>query len=103
MVITALWRIGMVGWILWACGAFASIGFPGFLSAADGKQLKEDVAGLKQSADISARISLAQEIRLYVGARCKAEDREQYDRIIERLQLDYERIAGARYAEPRCS
>jgi hypothetical protein len=95
VVVTVLWRVIMMGWVLWACGAFAVIGLPGF-------SLATDVERLKESADISARISLAQEIRLYASARCKADDREPFDRVIDRLQLDYERITGGRYPEPRC-
>lgn len=95
MVITVLWRTLMVGWVLWTLGAFASIGLTGFA-------LATDVERLKESADISARISLAQEIRLYVAQRCKADDPEPFNRVIERLQVDYQRITGERYPEGRC-
>lgn len=102
-VLMVIWRLGTMTFVAWACGAFAFLGLPGFLLASDGGKLQEQVARLQTSADISARISLAQEIRLYVANRCKADDPEPYNRIIERLQIDYERITGARYPEGRCS
>jgi hypothetical protein len=96
MLLRILWVIFVTTHILWVCGFLAIFGLPSPFAKAS------DVERIAQSADISARISLAQEIRTYAAARCKADDQEPYNRIIERLQIDYELITGARYAEPRC-
>lgn len=95
-IIRVLWVLFVTTHILWVCGFLALVGLPSPFAKAS------DVERIAQSADISARISLAQEIRAYAAARCRAEDPEPYDRIIERLQIEYERLTGSRYSEPRC-
>jgi hypothetical protein len=102
VVINVLWRAFMLSFVMWSLGAFGMMGLPGFLWASDAQELEEKVDRLQESADISARISLAQEIRAYAAARCKADDPEPFNQVIERLQVDYERITGSRYPEPRC-
>ena len=91
-----------MAWIFWAMGAFTMAGFPGFVKASEGKELRQEVADLKSSADIAARISLSQEIRLYQRGLCTAPNREAIERAIERLQTDYERIVGSRYPDRSC-
>lgn len=96
LLIRTLWVLMVSTHILWVCGFMAIVGFPSPFAKAS------DVERIQQSADISARISLAQEIRAYSASRCRADDREPFDKIIDRLQIEYERITGARYPEPRC-
>lgn len=96
-----------IGWVLvvsthiaWACGWLVTFGLIGFARAADVEQLQRTV-------EISARIQLAQEIRLQVRARCTLTDQQMRDsvqRAIDNLQNEYARItAGQRYPEPSCS
>lgn len=95
------WRIavslsiaGIFLYILWSLGA---LGMPGLA-------LASDVNDLKRTADLSARLQLANEIRIQARARCSVTDaaRDGIERYIESLQAEYERITGARYPEPRC-
>jgi hypothetical protein len=97
-----LWRVGIVIWIFWAMGMFAAIGVPGFARATEVTELRRQVAELKSSTDISARINLANEIRLYQRTLCAAQDKDAIERVIERLQTDYERLAGSRYPDRPC-
>lgn len=92
-----------MAWIAWAMGAFAAIGLPGFVRAAEVTEMRTEIAEMKASADISARLSLANEIRLYQRTLCTAPDRDAIERAIDRLQIEYQRLNnGVRYPDRTC-
>lgn len=85
------WRVTLVIIALMAAFVFAFSPF-GFAFAGDMRELKARV-------DISTRIALAQEIRLYQQALCKTDDRDSIYRAIERLQVEYVAVTGVRYPD----
>ena len=93
-----------MGWIFWAMGGFATIGFPGFVRAAEVTEIRQQLAQLKTSSEISARINLSQEIRTWQRALCTAPDRDKpaIERLIERLQGEYQDITKTRYPDVPC-
>jgi hypothetical protein len=86
--------------ILWVCGWLTVAGLsPPFAAAADLERLQARI-------DISARISLAQELRVQMRARCLAHDSEiraSIERLIETLQVQYVSITGDRYHDSGCT
>ena len=96
------WRIFIMGWILWAMGAFAAIGLPGFVRASEVAEVRQQLAQLKTSSEISARINLSQEIRTWQRAWCTAQDKSPIERQIERLQAEYQALVGSRYPDNPC-
>lgn len=66
----------------------------------------EDVDQLKQTVEISARINLAQELRMHMRSRCQTQDerfRDSLERTIESLQAQYSKLTGSRYPDQRCA
>ena len=74
----------------------------GFATTDDLEAFKQTVSLLKERVDVSARIALAQEIRLYQAQACGTGSKDHVYIAIERLQAEYSRITGARFPEGRC-
>jgi hypothetical protein len=102
-----------VGWVVavtltgaYMLGAFSLIGLSGpFVFASDYKQLESKVAQIERTTSASAKVTLAQEIRIQVRAKCLVTDtdvRESIQRVIDQLQDDYAQLAGQRYPEGAC-
>lgn len=96
------WRILIMGWIIWAMGGLALFGLPGFVRASDVTVMRAQLAELKANSAISARINLSQEIRTWQRAMCTAPEKAPIERLIERLQADYQAIVGSRYPDNPC-
>ena len=73
----------------------------GFATAGALSETERAMLQLKERVDVSARIALAQEIRLYQAAACRNGGDNTYI-TLERLQAEYAKITGARYPEARC-
>lgn len=87
---------GLLGYILGALTIFG-IAAP-FAKAADMEALQRTVL-------VSARINIAQEIRVQVRAWCAVSDQSVKDaiaRTLDTLQDEYQRVAGSRYPQPGC-
>lgn len=99
LVIRILWVLAVSGHIAWVCGFLAVIGLPSPFARAD------EVKGIQQTLEASARVTLGREIREQSRVRCSATDQAIIDsitRYIDSLQTEYERIAGQRYPEMEC-
>jgi hypothetical protein len=99
LLIRIAWVLGVSGHIAWVCGFLSIIGLASPFARAD------RVEKLERSAQISARISLAQEYRVQVRAYCVVDERykEGVLIIIERIRSDYTEITnGQTLPEPRC-
>lgn len=98
LVIRIAWVVAVSTHIAWACGFLAFVGLSGFAKA-------DDVQKLQQTLAASARVTLSQEIRVQARVRCTTTDQAVVDsltRYIDRLQSEYERVAGQRFPEPPC-
>lgn len=100
ILLRVFWVIGVSTTLAYILGALTIIGIAAPYANA------EDVDQLKQTVNASARVTLSQEIRAQSRVRCRATDQHIVDaltRYIDSLQLEYERIAGARLPEPPCN
>lgn len=98
LVLRVLWVLVVSIHIAWACGWLSALGLVGFARASE-------VSQIQQTVNASARVTLSQEIRAQIRARCSTTDQTIADsltRYIDSLQAEYERIAGQRYPELPC-
>lgn len=98
LVLRILWVLTVSIHIAWACGWLSAIGLIGFARA-------NEVSQIQQTVNASARVTLSQEIRAQARVRCASTDasvRDALTRYIDSLQIEYERVAGARFPEPLC-
>lgn len=100
LLLRVLWVLGVTTCLAYILGALTIIGISApYAKAAEVEQLQRTV-------EVSARIQLAQEIRLQVRIRCTITDQQSRDslqRAIDSLQDEYARITkGQRYPEPIC-
>lgn len=96
------WRVAGTLAALGLCVVISYTPF-GFARAADLAAVQNDMRQLKHRVDVSARIALAQELRLYQRELCVATNKEAIYNIIERLQLEYSAITGTRYPLQGCA
>jgi hypothetical protein len=98
LILRILWVLFVSIHIAWACGWMGAMGLIGFARASEVDQIQ-------QTVNASARVTLSQEIRVQIRARCSTNDQAIADsltRYIDSLQGEYERIAGQRYPEFPC-
>jgi hypothetical protein len=98
LLLRVLWVLVVSLHIAWACGWLTAVGLVGFARA-------NEVSQIQQTVNASARVTLSQEIRAQIRARCSTTDQNISDsltRYIDSLQFEYERIAGQRYPELPC-
>lgn len=103
------WVVAVTSTLWYLLFGFAILGIASpHASAEDVKELRADVAALKQTSAISARAGLAAEIRAQVAAWCAVKDsaaaRETIRRTIDQRQEEYAALNGGyRYPEPGCT
>lgn len=75
LIIRVLWVLGVTSAIFYMLGAFSAIGLASPLAkAADVKEVREEVAEIKQQVAITARLQLIQEIRVQKRVYCSNDD-----------------------------
>lgn len=99
LIMRVSWITFVTVHIFWVCGWLTVFGvISPFADAAD-------LAELQRTAAVSARLSLAQEIRTQLLAKCLVTDprvKESLAVTIDKLQIEYSQYAGTRYPEPKC-
>lgn len=78
LIIRVLWVLGVTSAIVYILGGLSFIGFISPLAkAADVKEIRTEMADLKQQVAISARLQLVQEIRLQKRVYCVNQNDDQ--------------------------
>lgn len=96
-----------VGWVVFVSTSLAYIfGVLAWLGVAAPYARAAEVSDIQQTVNLSARINLAQEIRLQVRGLCSVTDqnaRDSIQRSIDNLQAAYSRLNNNNsYPEPGC-
>lgn len=99
LLIRTGWVLLVSAHVMWVCGRLAFLGLASpFAQAAD-------VDKLLRAAEVNARISMQQELRVQTRAWCIAQDHEIKDiawRRIDELRNDLFEIAKIQTPEPSC-
>jgi membrane protein YdbS with pleckstrin-like domain len=93
------WVLGVSGHILWVCGFLTAVGLSSPFARAD------DVDKLMRAAQVNARISMQQELRVQIRTYCATSDddiKALAMRRIDELRNDLFEIAKIRTPEPQC-
>lgn len=106
VIVRVGWVVAVTSTIAYILGGLTVIGLASpFVKAGDYKQLENKVAQIERTTSASAKVVLAQEIRIQVRAKCLVTDtdvRESIQRVIDQLQDSYVELAGTRYPEAAC-
>ncbi len=99
ILIRVAWVAFVTGHVLWVCGFLTALGLASPFAKAS------DVEKLLRAQEISARISMQQELRVQIRAWCIAQDPEirqvAWDRI-DQLRSELLEIARLQTPEPSC-
>jgi hypothetical protein len=98
--------VGIMFWIVWAVGGFATLGAPGLARADELNKVEQRLANIEGNQQVALRITLSGEICRVYWLRMSAtgEAWVQFNNAFEARQEEYARVnGGVRYPAVECS